>query len=343
MPSARRSASATSSCTERVTARASRSPTPRASAIACAAIALDGGPRATLFSGDGRGEAHALARALGKGEPAVARLAARLRTRPLHSHGRIDDDVLARIAANGSAGTLGDLPGAATAALHGDPVPLARLAAASAPGTARQAAQAQASDCNDNAAPAPSAQIDGGPFTGATWRRALGLAACLRWPAPAVPDPVLPAGAALAGAPALVLAGELDVRAPTATLRKVAALLPEGGVRTRARGGRPAGARRSRRLRGDDRTHLPADARAREARLREPAGSGSRSPGVPAQPGSRARRRCTTPRRTAATTRRSPTGARPPRLHSAWPTRWRPRRRPARPRAWRACAAARRS
>ena len=99
------------------------------------ALVLDGGPRATLFSGDGRGEAHALARALGKGEPAVARLAARLRTRPLHSHGRIDDDVLARIAANGSAGTLGDLPGAATAALHGDPVPLARLAAASAPGT----------------------------------------------------------------------------------------------------------------------------------------------------------------------------------------------------------------
>ncbi len=205
------------------------------------AIALDGGPRATLFSGDGRGEAHALARALGKGEPAVARLAARLRTRPLHSHGRIDDDVLARIAANGSAGTLGDLPGAATAALHGDPVPLARLAAASAPGTSRQAAQAQASDCNDTAAPAPSAQIDGGPFTGATWRRTLGLAACLRWPAPAVPDPVLPAGAALASAPALVLAGEFDVRAPTATLRKVAGLLPKAAfVRVRGAGALPA-------------------------------------------------------------------------------------------------------
>ena len=205
------------------------------------AIALDGGPRATLFSGDGRGEAHALARALGKGEPAVARLAARLRTRPLHSHGRIDDDVLARITANGSAGTLGDLPGAATAALHGDPVPLARLAVASAAGTARQAAQAQASDCNDNAAPAPSAQIDGGPFTGATWRRTLGLAACLRWPAPAVPDPMLPGGAALTGAPALVLAGELDVRAPTATLRKVAGLLPKGAfVRVRGAGALPA-------------------------------------------------------------------------------------------------------
>jgi pimeloyl-ACP methyl ester carboxylesterase len=205
------------------------------------ALVLDGGPRATLFGGDGRSEAHALARALGKGEPAVARLAARLRTAPLHAHGRIDDDALARIAADGSAATLGELPAAATAALHGDPVPLARLAATSAPGAPREAAQAQASDCHDNAAPAPSAQVDGGPFTGATWRRALGLAACLRWPQPAVPDPVLPAGAALASAPALVLAGELGVLAPTATLRKVAGLLPNGTfVRVRGAGALPA-------------------------------------------------------------------------------------------------------
>jgi pimeloyl-ACP methyl ester carboxylesterase len=205
------------------------------------ALVLDGGPRATFFSGDGRGESHALARALGKGEPSVARLAARLRTRPLHVHGRIDDDVLARIAANGSAATLGDLPGAATAALHGDPVPLSRLAAVSAPAASRQAAQAQASDCHDNAEPAPSAQVGGGPFTGATWRRVLGLAACLRWPQPAVPDPVLPADASLSSAPALVLAGELDVRAPTATLRKIAGLLPRGTfVRVRGAGALPA-------------------------------------------------------------------------------------------------------
>ena len=75
------------------------------------ALVLDGGPRATLLSGNGHAEAHALARALGHEEPVVARLAARLRTHPLHDHGRIDDDVLARIAAHGDAGTLGQLPG----------------------------------------------------------------------------------------------------------------------------------------------------------------------------------------------------------------------------------------
>jgi pimeloyl-ACP methyl ester carboxylesterase len=203
------------------------------------ALVLDGGPRATLLSGNGHAEAHALARALGHDEPLVARLAARLRTRPLHDHGRIDDDVLARIAAHGDAGTLGQLPAAATAALHGDPAPLARLARAAAPAPSRQAAQAQASSCHDDAAPAAVAQVDGGPFSAATWRRALGLAACP--PKPTGADPVLPADAALTSAPALVLAGELDVRAPTATLRKVAALLPAGTfVRVRGAGALPA-------------------------------------------------------------------------------------------------------
>jgi pimeloyl-ACP methyl ester carboxylesterase len=204
-------------------------------------LVLDGGPRATLFSGDGHDEAHALARALGHGESVVGQLAARLRTHPLHAHGRIDDDVLARVAADGDAGTLAQLPAAATAALHGDAAPLARLVAATAPRASRQAAQAQASSCHDDAAPAASTQIDGGPFSGATWRRALGLAACKGWPQPPAPDPVLPPGAALAGAPALVLAGELDVRAPTATLRKVAALLPGVTyVRMRGAGALPA-------------------------------------------------------------------------------------------------------
>ncbi|MDX6537932.1 MAG: hypothetical protein QOD37_2273, partial [Gaiellales bacterium] len=205
------------------------------------ALVLDGGPRATLFHGDGRGEAHALARALGRGAGIVAKLAARLRTRPLHSHGRIDDDVLARVAANGSAAELGELPAAASAALHGDAVPLARLAAASAPPATRQAAQALASSCHDDLAPAPIAQVDGGPFAPATWRRALGLAGCQGRPPPATADPVLPGGADLTGAPALVLGGELDVRAPTATLRTVARLLPRGTfVRVRGAGAEPA-------------------------------------------------------------------------------------------------------
>jgi hypothetical protein len=52
---------------------------------------------------------------------------------------------------------------------------------------------------------------------------------------------VLPADASLSSAPALVLAGELDVRAPTATLRKVAGLLPRGTfVRVRGAGALPA-------------------------------------------------------------------------------------------------------
>ncbi|HEY3612559.1 MAG TPA: alpha/beta hydrolase, partial [Gaiellales bacterium] len=171
----------------------------------------------------------------------VARLAARLRTHPLHAGGRIDDDVLARVAASGDAVALTELPGAATAALHGDALPLARLVAATAPGAGREAAQARASSCLDDAAPAPSAQVDGGPFTGATWKRVLGLATCKGFPQPAAPDPVLPAGAALASAPALVLGGELGVRAPTSTLRRIAAMLPNGTfVRVRGAGALPA-------------------------------------------------------------------------------------------------------
>ena len=205
------------------------------------ALLLDGGPRATLASGDGRAEAHALARVLGRSATVVARLAARLRSHPLHSGGRIDDDALARVAASGDVTALAELPGAATAALRGDPLPLARLVAAAAPAAARETAQARAASCLDDALPAASAQIDGGPFTGATWKRALGLAACKGFPKPATPDPVLPPDAPLGGVPALVLGGELDVRAPTAALRRIAALLPKGTfVRVGGVGATPA-------------------------------------------------------------------------------------------------------
>jgi pimeloyl-ACP methyl ester carboxylesterase len=205
------------------------------------ALVLDGGPHATLFAGDGRAEARALARALGPAQGVVRRLAARLRVHPLRAHARIDDDVLARVAARGDAGTIAELPAASTAALAGDAVPLARLVAASSAPPAREAAQAQAAGCHDDVPPVPTGQAEGGTFRGATWLRALGLAACKNWPAPASPDPVLPPGAALAAAPALALGGELDVSAPTATLRKVAALLPSGRfVRVRGAGALPA-------------------------------------------------------------------------------------------------------
>jgi pimeloyl-ACP methyl ester carboxylesterase len=234
------------------------------------ALVLDGGPRATLFSGNGRAEAHALARALGHDEPVIARLAARLRTRPLHDHGRIDDDGLARIAADGDAAALGQLPAAATAALHGDPAPLARLARAAGPAASRQASQARASACNDDAAPAAAAQVDGGPFSGAAWLRALGLVACP--PRSAGADPVLPPDAALTAAPALVLAGELDVRAPTATLRTVAALLPAGRfARVRGAGALPALSDPSGCAAAIARTFLQTRGRARAACASRPA------------------------------------------------------------------------
>jgi pimeloyl-ACP methyl ester carboxylesterase len=205
------------------------------------ALVLDGGPSATLFGGDGRAEARGLGKALGAGEPVVERLAARLRTHPLRVHGRIDDDALARAVVRADARSLAELPAAATAALKGDGAPLARLVARTRAPAGRQAAQARASDCHDDAPPAASAEVDGGPFTGATWLRALGLAACKGRPQPATPDPVVPPGAALSGAPALVLAGEFGVAAPTATLRKAAGLLPSGTyVRVRGAAALPA-------------------------------------------------------------------------------------------------------
>ena len=205
------------------------------------ALVLDGGPRATLLSGDGRAEAEALAKALGSGLAVVGRLAARLRLHPLHAGGRLDDDALARLAMSGDPLVMTELPGAAAAALHGDAVPLARLAAASATPTAGEIAKARASSCLDAAPAAPSARIDGGPFTGATWRRALGLASCTGFPRPPAPDPIVPAGATPPLAAALVLGGELDVRAPTTALRRVAALFPKGTfVRVRGAGSLPS-------------------------------------------------------------------------------------------------------
>ena len=126
------------------------------------ALVLDGGPRATLFSGDGRGEAHALSRALGRGEKVIAQLAARLRTRPLHARGRIDDDVLARVVANGNGVALGELPAASEAALRGDPAPLVRLVSAAAPGVSRQAARRRRAPATTTLHPRPARRSTAG-------------------------------------------------------------------------------------------------------------------------------------------------------------------------------------
>ena len=137
--------------------------------------------------------------------------------------------------------TLGELPAAVIAALTGDAAPLARLVARAETPAGRQAAQARASNCHDDAPPAAAAQVDGGPFTGATWLRALGLAACKGWLPPAAPDPVLPAGATPAGAPALVLGGRARRRgadSDAAQGRRPAA--PGTYVRVRGAGALPA-------------------------------------------------------------------------------------------------------
>ena len=96
-------------------------------------------------------------KALGPASPSSARLAARLRTRPLHVHGRIDDDVLARIAARGDArharpSSRPRRPPRCTAT----PRRSRGSSRAAAPAAARQAAQAQASTCHDDAPPAAS-------------------------------------------------------------------------------------------------------------------------------------------------------------------------------------------
>ena len=141
---------------------------------------LDGGPSATLFAGDGRAEAHGLGKALGSGEPIVARLAARLRTRPLRVHGRIDDDALARAVVRADARSLVRAarprpPPPST----GDGVPLARLVGSNdGAAGARGGSGAGEQLPRQRAARRRAADVDGGPFTAPTWLRALGLAAC---------------------------------------------------------------------------------------------------------------------------------------------------------------------
>ena len=224
------------------------------------ALVLDGGPRATLFSGDGHGEAHALARALGHGETAVAELAARLRTHPLHAHGRIDDDVLARVAANGDAAALGDLPAASTAALRGDPLPLARLvgrhgACRCAPGRPgpgellprrrrarrERAGGRRAVHRGDLAARARARRLQGLAAAGRARPRAAARHAPLR----------------RAGARARRRGRRARADGDSAQGRIA---VPAGEVRPRPRRRRAAGAQRSGRLRGHARARIPEDA-----------------------------------------------------------------------------------
>ena len=124
---------------------------------------------------------------------------------------------LARAPCARDARSLAELPAAATAALKGDRR-AARAARRAMPrrrpaGRPRRRARATATT---TPRPRRAPAVDGGPFTAATWLRALGprgvqglAAAGDAGSRRCRPD------AALSGAPALVLAGELGVAAPT--------------------------------------------------------------------------------------------------------------------------------
>jgi pimeloyl-ACP methyl ester carboxylesterase len=66
------------------------------------------------------------------------------------------------------------------------------------------------------------------PFAPGVWSglEYEGATACLRWPGPRVPDPVLPAGAAYPDVPTLVLNGDLDNITASSGAREVAARFP---------------------------------------------------------------------------------------------------------------------
>ena len=307
------------------TARASRSPTPRATATACARSCSTAGPRATLFAGDGRAEARGLAKALGSGE-ADRRAAGRA---PAHAPaarrtaGSTTTCSRARRVRRRTRARSPSCRPRRPPRSQGDGVPLARTRRPRPRRRpARQAAQARASNCHDDAPPVAERRRS-------TAGRSPARPGCARWASPRAragrsprrPIPCCRPGAALGGAPALVLAGELGVDAPSATLRKVAGLLPSGTyVRVRGAGALPA-------LSDPDgcagtlaRAFLETRGKA-EPRLREPPRATARRDRVPGEPRRRRPPRCATPRRAAATARRSPTGARPPSPRWASPTR----------------------
>ena len=147
-----------------------------------------------------------------------------------------------------------DLLAAGRAYEAGDPAPLLRLAAedltsvdAGGPASYSEGAYAAVA-CHDyptlwnpavelaerraelRAARAQLAPDAFAPFPADLWLDSLYehqlVYGCLRWPAPAVPDPPAPAGATYPAVPVLVLNGDLDVITPLADAARAAALFP---------------------------------------------------------------------------------------------------------------------
>ncbi len=200
---------------------------------------------------------------------AVARvraLALRLRAHPLEAWSRdpAGNVVRVRLDDRGLAGVLSeadsdlaiyrDFPAAAVAYEHGDPAPLARLAAeaftggSNGPAIYYSAGLDAAVECHDypqlfdtSASPAMRlAQIAArlknlpadafAPFDHATWFGAdlESYDWCVRWPqATHAPDPPRPPGAVYPHVPTLVLDGDLDQRTSLIGARRVAAQFPD--------------------------------------------------------------------------------------------------------------------
>ena len=192
---------------------------------------------------------------------ALARLVARVRRKPLVLSGpdgdgverviRLDEPALVATVLSGAYTTIvdRDLPAALASLDRGDSRPLARVVAEaqgdlSDPAVPRDYSEALylAVTCHDYpqmwdlAAPLTlrRAQLRRlrrerpagafAPFSAAAWTGIdyEGADACLRWPAPRHPDPVVPVGAVPPAVPTLVLGGDLDTVTPIAEGRVVA-------------------------------------------------------------------------------------------------------------------------
>jgi pimeloyl-ACP methyl ester carboxylesterase len=195
----------------------------------------------------------------------VARLVARVRRHPIvgtapdgdgtPTHVRVDEDALVQVLMSGYyyQGVFRDILAAARSAEAGDPRPLLRLAAetvtADAPnGDPRLWSESLylAVICHDYpelwhpSAPvserhsemrAALARYPAGtfaPFSAAAWTGTdyEGALACLRWPAPAFPDPPVPRGAVYPRVPTLILNGDLDNITPLSDAAVVARRFP---------------------------------------------------------------------------------------------------------------------
>ena len=199
-------------------------------------------------------------------------LIARVRARPLVGTGfdpfgqrvevRLDEPLLISMlfSDNGGFTTQGELLAAARAQRQGDPVPLLRLAAESAPGDGGSgdplvfsAGHAAARGCMDGTfvwdRSAPRAQREAqfaaaraalapdrfAPFSVAAWTAPPPAGhfpdPCIAWPAPKHdPEPAVPDGARVPQVPALILRGELDLNSAPRFFAGVRAMFPRNRV-----------------------------------------------------------------------------------------------------------------